>query len=207
MSTVFSKSDLAKYALEAVLIVFSVLLALFLDQALTERRELQAVDELVGHIAEEISGNLEVVNKWFPYHESVIAKIEAHLASTELQKNLISDAGIDYFVLMEDGVLQDFYSVSAWQLALQSEMISKLDIDTTQKISKGYYSQEYVDGTLQRLVDFTFSRDAMEKAQLVHSLTLLRRLMQELVSQEYTLQRNYEEALSTLNKQQVGSNK
>jgi hypothetical protein len=202
MSTVFSKSDLAKYALEAVLIVFSVLLALLLDQALTERRELQAVDELVGHVAEEISGNLEVVNKWLPYHESVIAKIEAHLASTELQENLISDAGIDYFVLMEDGVLQDFYSVSAWQLALQSEMLSKLDFDTTQKISKGYYSQEHVDGTLQRLVDFTFSRDSMDKAQLVHSLTLLRRLMQELVGQEYILRKNYEEALSTLNKQQ-----
>ena len=200
MSTVFSKSDLAKYALEAVLIVFSVLLALFLDQALTERRELQAVDELVGHIAEEITGNLEVVNKWLPYHERVIVKIEAHLASTELQKNLISDAGIDYFVLMEDGVLQDFYSVSSWQLALQSEMLSKLDIDTTQKISKGYYSQEHVDGTLQRLVDFTFSRDAMDRAQLVHSLTLLRRLMQELVGQEYTLRRNYEEALSRLRK-------
>jgi hypothetical protein len=202
MSTVFSKSDLAKHALEAVLIVFSVLLALFLDQALTERRELQAVDELVGHITEEISGNLEVVTRWLPYHKSVIAKIDAHLASTELQKNLISDAGIDYFVLMEEGVLQDFYSVSAWQLALQSEIISKLDIDTTQKISKGYYSQEHVDGTLQRLTNFTFSRDAMDKAQLVHSLTLFRRLMQELVGQEYTLRRNYEEALSTLNKKQ-----
>ena len=202
MSTVFSKGDLAKYALEAVLIVFSVLLALFLDQALTERRDLQTMDELVGHVTEEISGNLEVVNKWLPYHASVIAKIDVHLASTELQKNLINDAGIDYFVLMEDGVLQDFYSVSAWQLALQSEMFSKLDIDTTQKIAKGYYSQEYVDDTLQRLVDFTFSRDAMDKAQLVHSLTLLRRLIQELVGQEYILRRNYEEALSTLNKQQ-----
>ena len=202
MSTVFSKSGLGKYALEAVLIVFSVLLALFLDQALTERREQQAVDKLVEHVTEEISGNLGVVNKWLPYHESVIAKIDAHLASTELQKNLISDTGINYFVLMEDGVLQDFYSVSAWQLALQSEMFSKLDIDTTQKIAKGYYSQEYVDGTLQGLVDFTFSREAMDKEQLVHSLTLLRRLMQELVGQEYTLRRNYEEALSTLNKQQ-----
>jgi hypothetical protein len=200
MSTVFSKSNLAKYTLEATLIVFSVLLALFLDQVLTERRELQAVDELVEYITEEISGNIKVVNKWLPYHESVIAKIDMHLTSTELQMNLISDAGIDYFVLMEDGVLQDFYSVSAWQLALQSEIITKLDIGTTQKISNGYYSQKHVDSTLQRLIDFTFSREAMDKAQLVHSLTLLRRLMQELVGQEYTLRRNYEKALSTLNK-------
>lgn len=200
MDTVFSKNGLAKYALEAGLIVFSVLLALFLDQALTERRELQAVDELVGHIAGEISENLVIVNKWLPYHESVIVKIDAHLASPELQKNLINKTGINYFVLMEDGFLQDFYSVSAWQLAMQSQMISKLDFDTKRKISKGYYSQEYVDGTLQRLIDFTFSRDAMDKAQLVHSLTLLRRLMQELVGQEYILRRNYQEALAGINK-------
>ena len=64
---------LARYALEAILIVLSVLLALFLDNVIEDRREARIVDELVGHIADEMKSNLTIVDEWLPYHRTVIA--------------------------------------------------------------------------------------------------------------------------------------
>ena len=51
MRAILSGENYSRYALEAILIVFSVLLALFLDSTLEDRREARNINELIGHVA------------------------------------------------------------------------------------------------------------------------------------------------------------
>ncbi len=198
MAATESKKALTRYALEAALIVFSVLLALFLDQVIEERRENRTIDEIVGHVAGEMQNNLDIINEWLPYHQEVAAKLDRHLASDELMTALLADGGINYFDILPRGVIQDFYSESSWQLAQQSEMTARLDFEVTNAMSKAYHSQAMVSATLQRMSDFFFDRATMDPEQLEHSLTILRNLMRELAGQEAVLRQLYEDALEEI---------
>jgi hypothetical protein len=198
MSALVTKKELTRYTLEAILIVFSVLLALFLDNVFEDRRESRTIDELVSHITDEMKNNLAVVDEWLPYHRAVIDEIDRHLASEELQQSLLTPDGIDYSRLMERGLIQDFYSTSSWQIAHQSEITSRIEFDLTYAISKAYLSQQNVDLTLGRFADFVFERQTHDPDQVVISLRILRNLLQELSGQEYVLQKSYREALQAV---------
>ena len=198
MPALFTKKEFTRYTLEAILIVFSVLLALYLDNVFEDRREARTIDELVSHIADEMRSNLAIVDEWLPYHRAVIGEIDRYLASDELQQSLLTADGIDYGRLMERGLIQDFYSTSSWQIAQQSEMTSRIEFDVTYAVSKAYLSQQYVEVTLGRFSDFVFERQSHDPEQLANSLRILRNLLQELSGQEYVLQNNYREALQAV---------
>ena len=198
MRAILSAENFSRYTLEAILIVFSVLLALFLDSTLEDRREARNINELIGHVADEMQSNLAIVDEWLPYHRSVIEEIDRYLASGELRQSLLTADGIDYARLMERGLIQDFYSSSSWQLVQQSEITSRIDFELTHAISQAYLSQQNVNLTLQRFPDFVLDRATYDPDQLVVSLRILRNLLQELSGQQSVLQHNYREALRTL---------
>ena len=204
MRAVITKENLARYTLEATLIVFSVLLALFLDNVINDRREARIIDELVSHIADEMNSNLTIVNEWLPYHRAVIDELDRYLASDELQQSLLMADGINYGRLMERGLIQDFYSISSWQLAQQTEVTSRIEFDVMYAISRAYLSQQSVNLTLQRFSDFFFARQTHDPDQLVNSLRILRNLLQELSGQQSVLQLNYREALLAVDRVRAG---
>ena len=184
----FTKEKLANYLLEATLIVFSVMLALFLDSVLEDRRE-ERINELAGNIGDEIRSNLAIVNEWLPYHKAVIDEIDRYLNSDELLRSLLTADGIDYGRLMKKGLIQDFYSDSSWQLAQQSEITSRIEFEI---------SQHNVNATLNRFSDFAFARQTQDPSQLVVSLRILRNLFQELSGQQDVLRHKYREALKAV---------
>lgn len=198
MRSLVTRDNLARSAFEASLIVFSVLLALFLDGVMEDRREARKVDALVGHIADEMTSNLAIVDEWLPYHQAVTEELDRHLASEELQESLLTSEGIDYARLMERGLIQDFYSTSSWQLAQQSDVTSGIDFDIASEISRAYVSQQNVNRTIQRFSDFFFDRQTYDPDQLVDSLRILRNLMRELAGQQRVLQYQYREALDAV---------
>jgi hypothetical protein len=200
MHALITKENLVRSALEAILIVFSVLLALFLDNAIEERKEAREIDTLVSHIADEMKGNLTIVDEWLPYHRAMVDKVDRYLDSEELRYRLLRDEGIDYGGLMERGLIQDFYSISSWQLAQQSEVAAGIKFDVASKISRAYLSQQNVNLTIQRFSDFFFDRQTHDPDQLVNSLRILRNLLQELSGQQSVLQQHYRVALDAVDR-------
>ncbi|MEM1143511.1 MAG: hypothetical protein AAF671_13965 [Pseudomonadota bacterium] len=192
------KENLSRYVLEATLIVFSVLLALFLDNVWQERKEAHLERELVSHIADEMSSNLAIAEEWLPYHREVIKEIDRYLSSDELMQSLLTPEGIDYGQLMKKGLIQDFYSDASWQLAQQSAVSSRIEFDVSYAISQAYLSQRNVNLTLVRFSDFFFERETLESDQLVGSLKILRGLLRELAGQQDVLQYQYRKALEAV---------
>ena len=204
LRALISKENLARSALEAILIVFSVLLALFLDNVMEERSEARKVNELVSHIPDEMKSNLTIVDEWLPYHRAAVDEVDRYLESDELQDRLLTADGIDYSSLMERGLIQDFYSISSWQLAQQSEVTSRIDFDVASKISSAYLSQQNVNQTILRFSDFFFDRQTHDPDQLVNSLRILRNLLQELSGQQSVLQHHYRVALESIHLMKAG---
>ncbi|MEL7313265.1 MAG: hypothetical protein AAFN07_17250, partial [Pseudomonadota bacterium] len=186
-----TKKATVRYALEAALIVFSVLLALFLDSELETRKDARVIGELTGHIEDEMRRNLAVVDEWLPYHDEVVAEIDRYLGSESMLQSLLTDNGIDYGRLMARGLIQDFYSDSSWQLVSRSEITSQVDFNALYAVSQAYLSQQNVNKTLVRCSDLFFDRDTQDPDQLVVSLRMLRSLLQELVGQQTVLQSQY----------------
>ncbi|MEO0366857.1 MAG: hypothetical protein AAF265_15360 [Pseudomonadota bacterium] len=193
-----TNKTIVRYSLEAALIVFSVLLALFLDSELEARKDARVIAELTGHIEDEMRRNLAIVDEWLPYHGAVLAEIDRYLGSESMLQSLLTDNGIDYGRLMERGLIQDFYSDSSWQLASRSEITSQIEFNLLYSISQAYLSQQNVNNTLVRCSDHFFDRDTQNPDQLVVSLRMLRSLLQELVGQQTVLQSQYREALFAL---------
>lgn len=204
LRALITKENLVRSALEAILIVFSVLLALFLDNVIEERKEARKVNELVSHIADEMKSNLTIVDEWLPYHRAVVDEVDRYLESDELQDRLLTADGIDYGPLMERGLIQDFYSISSWQLAQQSEVTSGIEFDVASKISRAYLSQQNVNQTILRFSDFFFDRQTHDPDQLVNSLRILRNLLQELSGQQSVLQHHYRVALESIHLMKAG---
>lgn len=204
MRALLTKENLVRSILEAILIVFSVLLALFLDNVIEDRREARIIDELVSHIADEMKSNLTIVDEWLPYHRAAIDEIDRYLASDDLQQSLLTADGVDYGRFMKRGLIQDFYSTSSWQLAQQSELTSRIDFDVSYTIARAYLSQQNVNLTLRRFSDFFFERQTHDPDQLVKSLRILRNLLLELSGQQSVMQHNYRSALEAVDQMNAG---
>ncbi|MEM1264158.1 MAG: hypothetical protein AAGH76_17295 [Pseudomonadota bacterium] len=196
--TTGASKKLRSNVIEASLIVFSVLLALFLDNVMQDRQDARDVAELTRHIADEIQSNLTIVNKWLPYHRQVVAEIDSYIASDQLLESLITADGIDYGRLANKGLIQDFYSDSAWQLAQQSLLSSRIDFGVSSAITDAYLAQQNVNGTLQRIVGFYSERETYDPKQVRTSLRILRNLVKDLAGQQTVLQHNCEAALAAI---------
>ncbi|HQV32645.1 MAG TPA: hypothetical protein PKV71_12250 [Calditrichia bacterium] len=195
----FSKRDLIKLGVESLLIVFSVLLALFLNEYRSdvhlERLEKRALEK----IRAELKENLATVEEWIPYHREILTNIEAVLKSDSLRAANFPPGELSYWRLMRKGIVQRLVDNSAWEALKGSEVFSNLDFETSLLLSKTYKLQNLgVEVTLKRILDMLSTREARDRSQLTSTLALLRIAFQELVSQEMFLKKTLEETLQKL---------
>lgn len=82
---------LVKVAFESSLIVFSVLLALFLNEYREQLKEERERDRAMQLIMVELKSNLTVLKQWIPYHQQVVKNLDELLENQE-QGQEINDA-------------------------------------------------------------------------------------------------------------------
>ncbi len=65
---VLNRQNILKMVFESALIIFSVLLALFLNEYRGQLKENQAKKQALQMVKIELKANLETINEWYPYH-------------------------------------------------------------------------------------------------------------------------------------------
>lgn len=197
------KQNILKIGFESSLIIFSVLLALVLNeyrgQLKTEKEKARAMQM----IEREINNNVTIINNWIPYHDQVITAFDD--AINELAENPTDKRPRDYILrLMPKGLVQEVVSRSAWDSLQQVSASVSLDIETIFLVSKVYKLQEIgVEHTLMRLIEIMNSREAMRNSNLEETLYLMKATLQELVAQERQLVYVYEKALTDLKQKEA----
>lgn len=195
-----TKKDYIKLLIESVLIIFSVLLALFLNEYRGNIKEKRIQDEAFVKINHELMVNLEVLNEWLPYHQEVLINLRTALKSDSSRATMVSKDGVYFWGLMPRGVVQRLLDDAAWSALKSSNVFANIDFKRMLLLSKLYKLQSQgVETTLRGVLEIMYSREALNPDNLPETLMLLERGFGELVSQEDYLINQYQQAMTELN--------
>ncbi len=186
------------YLVEAAMIVFSVLLALMLNEVRNNWMENRQTRQLLVNVKEEIFRNQQIVKKLVTYHQQVAGSVEAAIGNDSIRGQLIGNRGFNIFMLAPKGIMEDKINATSWDIALNSNIALRTDFKTTMLLTELYDQQQLVKDAVSALIVIVESRDVHKKENLQETLILLRNSMNELQGRESSLLFYYKEGLQTL---------
>jgi hypothetical protein len=145
---------------EAVLIVFSVLLALAVDEWRQEAADRRLSERVRGTIHDELARNRANIRTRLPYHAAILRSTESFV-----RQNVSPDG--DHLTLKRNprnedlGIQQGLGTAGSlgrtgWDLALDSGALEQMDYETTVALARAYANQQEVGELEVQLVDRLF---------------------------------------------------
>ena len=179
----FIKKNTIKIVFESSLIIFSVLLALFLNEYREELARNQEKERALKMVSTELKSNLKTLQEWLPYHKEVLKNLEKsfddnHGLSLNDQHTLITSS-------IPNGIVQTMLDNSSWETIKQSNISSTIDLGIIFSLSKLYKVQSLgIESTLQRTLMILSSRESIREGNLRETIFLLKIHFNELIGQE-----------------------
>lgn len=197
--------DWLRLCVEAFLIVFSVLLALGLNEVRQNAANKRLVDRVRETISDELSRNLDIIRGRLPYHESMQTSTSSFLNEnlTQADNRLTlrrraspEELGFDRSMgLATSGQLLD----TGWQLAVNSGALDHMSFEEVVVLSDTYARQQVVEdqqrillAQLDQLFRAYFEDGSFGGATLSFSSALT-----DMVLREQELIKAYEVALAS----------
>lgn len=188
-----------RVSIESLLIVFSVLLALFLNEAWNRRSERAATEEQLGSIRLELADNQRILADWLERHEAIAANMAA-LRETEPDEPLVVDGKLDIGRVFGRSLADTMVRDTAWETAKTTGLVRHFDLRCANLLTDLYGLQEVIERQIWKIAGMLQEREAHEAEHLPQTLALLEVSMQELQGQEHLLASAYREALSQLDR-------
>ena len=195
------KNKFLKLLTDGLLIIFSVLFALFINRyaenAKTEKKKEIAIER----IEKELLRNQAIITGWTEQHAKIKARIVNIVNDKQdsLRLEMLKYPMLRFDMLIEKSLVDDFITNTAWQAARSTDIISEFDYDLILKLTNAYSLQEIImDKTLMKLLDLYFDTEAHNMDNFDPTLLQLQLRFQELVGQEHLMQQLYREAIDEL---------
>ena len=182
---------------ESLLIVFSVVLALFLNECRASVKDRGLRQVALANVRAEMENNLAVLREWHPYHREVLDNFRDALAADTTHDDLLTENGVILWPLIPRGIVQSLLSSTAWDTLEASPIVTDIDFEALMSISEVYTLQAAgVETTVRTLTRELASRETMDPDMLNQTLVVFSRHMQELTAQEEFLIQRLEHALA-----------
>ena len=196
------KNTLKKYLVDGLLIVFSVLFALFINK-LAESTKINKQKKIaIESIQKELYRNAGIVNDWYPRHKATMVRINDVLEgrNDSLKNEFLKYQFLNLALLTEDESLMDaFLTNTAWETAKTTQVISEFDFETIRSLTFVYDMQEVItEKSMMKILDYYFDREAHNLEQLEPTLIQFQLRFSELVGQEALIQDFYDKAINRL---------
>ena len=196
-----NKRNLKKYLGEGLLIVFSVLFALFISKLSEDAKTNRFKNNALEQIKTELIDNQRILNDWQSSHKGIVNNLNNLIESENDSIRELAE-NTSYLpmqvILYEKSLISEPLSNSAWSSAQSIGILSEFDFETLQKISQTYELQKYImDTSIDRIVErfFLKSTEVKYTKQLLIELKLR---FQNLQGQEFMLERVYSETIDLL---------
>lgn len=173
---VYTIRDWKEYVGEALLIIFSVLLALIVTEYLSGLHEKENTKEQLKNIVAELTKNKAYIKEMQVYNAKVLANIDSILANKSLQDELLTNDVFHLKKIAPDGVLYRYLDKDAWTIAKSNNIFSKIDIETSSLLNNVY---EDIDRTLKvedEVAKVILQRESRDPKQIHTTLILIRDL-------------------------------
>ncbi len=186
-----------------MLIVFSVLFALFINKMAADARENKDVRIAKESIRQELEQNAWVLKRWKKQHIEIRNRLTGILEgkNDSLKNELLQYEFLNLGVLTGNQSLMDaFLTDTAWESAKTTGILSAFDFETTQQLTRVYTLQRVLTTrTLSQILDLYFDRSAHDMADLNQTLIQFQLRFWELTGQEELMVQLFDEALTALN--------
>lgn len=174
LSKVFTVRDWKEYLGESLLIIFSVLLALFLTEYFNKLHDKQNTREHLKNIIAELNQNKQYIQEMQQYNLKVLANIDSALIDKQRMDKIVSNDEFNLKLIAPDGALYRYMNNEAWSVAKSSNIISKLDFQTDVMLTRVYGDLDRMMKVEDEVAKVFFSRESRDPKQAHASLILIR---------------------------------
>ncbi|MEO9483210.1 MAG: hypothetical protein ABJG47_07180 [Ekhidna sp.] len=198
-----SKIDYRHIFIEALLIVFTVLLALGLSEWRSSIKEDQTREAVLNNILKELQANKNDLDRKMDYHLAMSQKLGRYLSNDSLWNSLTYNSGMEAMIqILERGIWNPILQNSAWRSAELSGVVNTFDYETTYILSGVYRVQEEGPDSSWKKIAGLFADPTSYDAGSARRLALMLNLgFAELHSQEKSLTKSYDKAINHLSKE------
>ncbi len=187
---------------ESVLIVFSILLALVINEWRADQKLESDKEKILESIVLELENNLKSLRAVMSYHKKVAQKMGEILSQKNVIDVLGKKNGIElFFQYSEDGFQEPRVQANAWQTAQLSGILSQFDNETIYRLSALYELQEEgVETAWKKTVEGFYDNDSFDPSKNYAILQKIQLAISSLHSMERYLVEKNEETLEFLKK-------
>jgi len=171
---VYTVRDWKEYLGEALLIIFSVLLALIVTEYISSLREKENTRDILKNISAELTHNKKAIHEMNEYNLQVLNKIDSALVNKKLQDELISNNEFHLKEIAPQGVLYRYLDNEAWTIAKNNNVMSKVDGETIAMLTKVYEDQGRMMKVEDEVAKIIFDRASRDPKQVHTTLILIR---------------------------------
>lgn len=196
-----------KYFYEGLLIVFSVLFALFINKLYEDHKLEKDKKTALLAIESEIQRNQKVLSGWLDSHDLIKTRLQAMVMETGdgmAQKDSLRVLmhQYDFFnlnFLTDKNLVADMPQNTAWETAKNTGITSEFSFGEMELFTNVYgLQQTMVDQTLHRLLNIYFSREAHEPKNFDDTILQFLLCFHELTGQERLMSELYDKALNQM---------
>lgn len=188
-----------KLAIESFLIVFSVLLALALNEYMAARKEEERTRQSLLGIREELRSNRSIIQNWHQIHQAALKKVSYYRSQPALYDSLVQNNQFQLNLLFEGTLIPNTVRSNSWEIAKSTGLLQNFDLSLANGLTDMYDMQGVgVGKTADRLISLIFERQTHLQEHVPQTLVVLEFTMQELVGQESYLIKAYEDILNQL---------
>lgn len=186
--------NFGKYTKDALLIVFSILLALMIDKSVESWQTRKRKNSAKEAIQLELRRNEEIVKAMHETHLAILKRIDDLFVNDSLRKALRGNAYFDFGTMTDKkSIAPEFASNTAWETARTTGIITEFDYAEIESLTRIYAQQDIVfKGTLMSIVDVLFQRETNDMKNLDATLVQFKLRFEEISAQEATLLWLYE---------------
>ena len=171
---VYVLRDLKEYVGESVLIIFSVLLALFLTEFINNQHERSQTKELLSNIKDELVRNRQNEQEQYVYQQGVLRRIDSALNSPALQQKILANNVFNFKFLAPSGVIYHDLSKVAWQVGQTHNIFLKIDFKLVERLTDIYDNQARIDKLEDKLGSILLSYESRRPENIRETLILIR---------------------------------
>ncbi len=200
----FSRQEVARFGIEAVLIVFSILLALGVNEWRASYKLNKQAHAALENIQKELENNRLSLLGVMDYHAEVSEKLTAYISNDSLQQTLRGKSLIEAMPLvMKQGLQAPRLQTAAWQAAQKTSISSRFNYETMYLLASTYELQQNgVSNTWKQIALSILNESALDPARLPIALALLQAQLKELHAQERYLHKIIVDVQSALSKKE-----
>ena len=191
-----------KYLGEGLLIVFSVLFALFINKAFEDYKTKQKKNIAIESIKKEILRNQAIIINWKDRHQLMRNRISTMIEKKDDPVRLEMQE-YEYFNLSvltnNESFIDSLITNTAWESAKTTGIIAEFDYKTIQSLTQVYDLQSIIlDRSVLSILDYYYEAESHDIANLDQTLIQFQLRFWDLTGQEESMEYLYQKALNEI---------